>query len=348
MKKIAIISHGASGGGAERVSTILANYLAKKYEVYFYAIHSPGREYYIDEKIKYEYCEVSGKYGFERMIKRSFKLKKFVEKNKIDILINFIYLEGASLLLNNKLKKIYTLRNDPNSFCNKGLPKILRDLIYRNADTIVFQTPDAKAYFGDKIQSHGVIIPNPLKENLPVWNSECHNKEILAVGRLSPQKNFAMLIKAFAEFSKVYPEYKLTICGEGQLKDDLVKLATDLGVVDNISFPGFISNVHERMTKAEIYVSSSDYEGISNSMLEALAIGIPTICTDCPVGGARMFIKTNQNGTLVPVGDDKALSNALIELADNLEKQKKYFIESRKIKEELDVNKICHEWEKLI
>lgn len=348
MKKIAIISHGASGGGSERVATILANYLSKKYEVYFYAIHSPGREYYLDEKIKYEYCDVSGKYGFERMIKRSFKLRKYIKKNGMDIVISFIYLEGTSLLLNNKVKKIYTLRNDPNSFYNSGLPKILRDLVYRNADAVVFQTPDAKSYFGDKVQSHGMIIPNPIKENLPLWNRTEHNKEILAVGRLSPQKNFPMLINAFAEFSKFYPEYQLTICGEGQLKDDLVRLATKLGVVDKINLPGFTSNVHERMTKAEIYVSTSDYEGISNSMLEALAIGIPTICTDCPVGGARMFIKNDSNGYLVGVGDVIALTECLKRLAESNEKQIEFYSKSIEIRQELDVNKICGMWEALI
>lgn len=93
-----------------------------------------------------------------------------------------------------------------------------------------------------------------------------------------------------------------------------------------------------------IHVSSSDYEGISNSMLEALAIGLPCICTDCPVGGAKMVIKNNINGILIPVGDQKALEQKMILLAENDELIEKLSQNAVKIRTKLSISNIADEW----
>ncbi|MBO7387139.1 MAG: glycosyltransferase, partial [Lachnospiraceae bacterium] len=301
--KIAIISHGASGGGSERVATILANYfVSKNHDVFFYAIHSDGREYHLDDRIHYEFCEGGKIRGLKGMINRTFALRRFVKRNKIDTLISFIYEEGISVCGLKSVNRIFSLRNDPNQI--SGFKAKLISHIYEKANSVVFQTEDARAFFGEKIRNHGAVIPNPIKSGLPFWDVNDHNKELIAAGRLSNQKNFKMLINSFAYFSEKHPDYRLTICGEGGLKDSLVAQATELGVADKIAFPGHVTDIHDRMTKAGIYVSSSDFEGISNSMLEAMAVGIPVVCTDCPVGGARMFINDGVNGYLVPVGDD--------------------------------------------
>ncbi len=345
--KIAIISHGASGGGSERVATILANYfVSKNHDVFFYAIHSDGREYYLDDRIHYEFCEGGRIHGLSGMVKRTIALRKYIKKNKIDTLISFIYEEGISVCGIKSVKRIFSLRNDPgqiSSFKAKFIGHI-----YKKASCVVFQTEDAKAFFGKEIQSHGTVIPNPLKSGLPTWDEDNHKKEIIAAGRLSGQKNFKMLINAFASFSRKFPDYTLTICGDGNLKEELLNQASSLGVADKIAFPGHVTDIHDRMTKAGIYVSSSDFEGLSNSMLEAMAIGIPVVCTDCPVGGARMFIKDGVNGFLVPVGDSSAMADKLERLAQDDRLQKTFSVNARELKEELDVSRICEKWERLI
>lgn len=349
LKKIAIIAQGASEGGAERVATLLANYFSEKqYEVYFYAVYSDKREYYLDERIRYQYCSTKAKTGALRMLERSKKVRALIRKHQIDTMISFVYVEGIFLIGSKQTKKIYSLRCDPVNSRDTNLQKKLRDKIYRDADCIVFQTPDERDYFPPAIRNHGVIIPNPVKSGLPYWKIKEHQKEILAAGRLTAQKNFAMLIDGFACFAKTHPDYRLTICGDGELKESLISQARHLGVDDRISFPGFITDIHKRMTEAEIYVSTSDYEGISNSMLEALAIGIPTICTDCPAGGAAMFIRSNENGILIPTKDVAALDKALSALADNPELCQNLSEEAVKIRQILDVEKICRRWEELI
>lgn len=90
-----------------------------------------------------------------------------------------------------------------------------------------------------------------------------------------------------------------------------------------------------------MFVLSSDYEGISNSMIEALAMGIPVISTDCPAGGSRMYIKNNENGILVPVGDKKALAEAMMKLAGNPEFAKQLSVNALKVKEQYALEKIA-------
>lgn len=348
MKRVAVISHSAAGGGAERVATVIANGLCRleQTEVFFCAIHSDKREYFLDDRVSYTFISEEGDSRMARMLSRMKGLRRLLKDNRIDVMISFVYDEGYAAMFMPKLKKIYSLRNDPSRIKRRRMWIIER--LYVHADQVVFQTNDAKAFFGRRIRKHGTVIPNPIEPALPYWQEQDHDREIIAAGRLNSQKNFPMLLRAFAIFHKDYPEYRLTICGDGDDRSKLTQLAGKLGISDSVTFTGHVTDIHERMTRAAMYVSSSDYEGISNSMLEALAIGIPTICTDCPVGGARMFIDSGVNGFLVPVGDHEALAQAMAELAGNTELCRSFSAASQKIREELDAANICEKWRQLI
>ena len=144
---IAIISHSAGGGGAERVAVNLANHLLNENEVFFCAVHSDRREYYLDPKVQYDYIGTE-RGGFRGQLSIAINLRKYIKKNNIEVMISLdISVEGIFLIGNKKLFKIYSLRNDPTKFFNSGLKKILRNLVYWDADKIVFQTPDARDYF---------------------------------------------------------------------------------------------------------------------------------------------------------------------------------------------------------
>lgn len=107
------------------------------------------------------------------------------------------------------------------------------------------------------------------------------------------------------------------------------------------------ADVHERVIKSSMFVSSSDYEGLSNSMLEAMAIGLPTICTDCPCGGARMIIKNGENGLIVPAGDRVALTEAMKKIAMDQQLSRHLSREAQKIRTELSLDNIAERWESL-
>ena len=115
-----------------------------------------------------------------------------------------------------------------------------------------------------------------------------------------------------------------------------------------IELNDFIQNIHSKITDSAMFVSSSDYEGISNSMLEAMGIGLPTVCTDCPCGGAKMMIENDENGILVPVRDKVALYKAMKKIIENPGFAEMISNNATKIKYKLEQNKICELWMNLI
>lgn len=135
---------------------------------------------------------------------------------------------------------------------------------------------------------------------------------------------------------------------KGELKEALVRYAEQLGISEAVKFHGFSSEIHKIMAGSAIYVSSSDYEGISNSMLEALAIGIPAVCTDCPVGGARMYIRDGENGYLIPVGDADVMADRMLALMEDKKLGESFSKESVKIREELTDDRIFGMWKALL
>jgi GalNAc-alpha-(1->4)-GalNAc-alpha-(1->3)-diNAcBac-PP-undecaprenol alpha-1,4-N-acetyl-D-galactosaminyltransferase len=350
MKRIAFVITDLSNGGAERVVSILANYFdSKKYTVKILALNSNEISYPLNTNIQFKYLDVN-KNNLLKPFKRISALRK--ELNDADLVISFLWFINVYTLAANFFKKkkvIISDRSDPaNELNGNRIFEIIRNFFYRLPNKIVFQTPDAKKYYSKFIQQKGVIIPNPISPNLPKWNSKNDSKTIISICRLAEQKNLKMTIDAFAKFTEKFPNYKLVIYGEGPLRSELENYISKLGLSDKISLPGYVNNITDKLVNSSIYVSSSNYEGISNSMLEALGVGVPTIVTDCPVGGARMFVRNNNNGILVNVGDMEQLYEGLIKLASD-EKFANYLsVNARDINIELDQSEICEQWNKLL
>ena len=351
-KKIAILIAHLGNGGAERVSANLANGFTKMgHEVHMVIFHTVPPEYELNARIHMHYLE--GENGEEkRTYVKIARLRRMLAEIQPDDVIELgfaiKYIIMGGIL--NKYNYILSMRNDPIMWNkqSKSAFKYLRNYYFEHAKYVVFQTEDAKAYFRKSIRDKGVVIPNMIKESLPEpFNGE-RDKEIVTFCRLNKQKNISMMLDAFRIFSLSHDGYVLKIYGRGEEEENLKQYAAELGIAEKVKFCGFNSNVHEAIRRSMMYVNSSDYEGISNSMLEALGIGIPSICTDCPPGGARMFIRSNENGILVPVGEASALADAMCTVADDVQLRQKFSHESIKIREELNLNSICKKWEELL
>ena len=135
---------------------------------------------------------------------------------------------------------------------------------------------------------------------------------------------------------------------EGALRKDYEMQIQELGLGGSVKLPGFASNLPEEINKATMYISTSNHEGISNSMLEALGMGVPTIVTDCPVGGAKMFVHTGDNGILIPMNDKKQLVEAMNEIVANRNYARRISLGAVKIRKQLDMSEISKQWLNLI
>lgn len=244
---------------------------------------------------------------------------------------------------------VFSERNDPTRYPLQKAKRIIRDNLFKCADACVFQTTDAKLHFPQKVQSKGVVIPNPVNNNLPDINRKNESKHIVAFGRLSKQKNFPMLIYAFKKLNEIYSDFELDIYGndDGE-KNSLHELIKNLKLENSVHLKGFTNNVFDIMNECVMYVSTSDYEGISNSMLEALAMGVPSICTDCPVGGAREMITNDENGILIPVGDIEALFKAMKKIIEDKKFAEKIGQNAFKIRTQFSADWIATLWIKTI
>lgn len=321
MKKIDIITKAMTSGGAERVIAQLANYFVT-HGICCRIITTDDREvmYPLNEKIKIvPIGKKSGNKVIDRVVRYS-ALRKVVLSDRPDVVLTMpedtgIYVILA--LLGTGIPVYVSERNNPWVMPDVKITRFLRKIAYPFAAGVIFQTEMAKSFFPLRIQKKGVVLPNPVDASrIPAPYEGKREKRFVAVGRLEPQKNFSLLIRAFSEFSKEVPEYKLTIYGEGQERSKLEKLIADLGLQNSIELPGRDKDVLNKINSAAAFILSSDYEGMPNALIEAMCMGMPVISTDCPSGGPRKLITSGENGLLVPVNSLEDLEVALIKIID--------------------------------
>ena len=184
--------------------------------------------------------------------------------------------------------------------------------LYRFATKIVFQTEGARDFFGDAIKKKSVLIPNPVTIPDIQWSYSFAKKTIVSVARLDVRyKRQDLLLKAFSIISSQCHDWKVVFYGDGNDKCVLEQMAKDLNVYDRIIFKGKTDNVHEKIVQDGVFVLTSDTEGIPNALMEAMALGMPVITTDCEPGGARMLVENGYNGLMINRGDIDGLKNAL-------------------------------------
>lgn len=349
-KKVLFVNSSLTAGGSERVMAILANEFANlNYNVSMVLVRNSNKENYsVNKNVEVIRLKYKFKNSFMKIVERVFKLRKLMKKNKYDVIISFTHKINTLVLFSAmglKNSIIVSERCDPKQFSK--LNRQIDNFFYRKAKYIVLQTELVRRDYPNFLQTKMVVIPNPVIENhSQSFQGKIKNK-IVSAGRLVEQKNFSMLIEAFSKIVNKH-DYQLYIYGEGVLRKQLEEKIKDLHLEDKVFLPGYVSNVDDLIKDAKIYVCSSNYEGISNSMLEAMVMGIPTISTDCPVGGSAMMIKDHENGILIPVNDCESLVKAMLEIIEDNDLAHKLSSNSKKIIERLDSKKIVKEWEKLI
>lgn len=175
----------------------------------------------------------------------------------------------------------------------------------------LFQNAYERDYFPQPIRDRSILADNPLMEGLPDIYAGKREPIIVSAGRYDEQKNFELLIRAFAKFHRNNPGYQLHIYGRGHMEPVYREEIRACGMTGHVHLLPFAIDIHERIRSAAVFVQSSDYEGVSNMLLEAIALGLPVISTDCPAYGARDFIESGCHGLLTPMGDEDRLAEAM-------------------------------------
>lgn len=276
--------------------------------------------------------------------------REYMKKHKGATAFGFLIRSNIAMIMAAKgtdVKTVFCERNNP---VRPDVPENimkLRDKFCKKCNEAVFQTYEQKDYY-TKIKGKKVVIPNAIKDKLPERFEGDRRCEIVNFCRLSKQKNLPLLIDAFEMILKDYPYYTLRIYGKGEEKDNLIKYINDKNLQENVFINDFAEDIHERIKDAKMFVSTSDFEGLSNTMIEAMAIGLPCVCTDCDGGGARMMINDHENGLLVPKGDLNAVYSAMKEIVDNNDLSEKLSINATKVKDDLEASKITKKWNEMI
>jgi len=348
--KIAVIAWSLSSGGIERVASVLTNRMIDdNHEVSIITLsdNKEGVELYND-KIKMIHLSSGFNNRVIRPMSKILELRRYIKKKKYDVLIPLSFGIVITTIIARGFSKVKTIgseRTDPSKEPNSRIMKLLRNIAYSRTSKMIFQTDEAKNYFSKKVQQKGVVIPNPIHDNLPIRDSRLSREKIMVnFCRLVPQKNLFLLIDSFFDFCVDYPEYKLVIYGRGPLEKELRDYINKIGLAEKIEIYDFTTEIHLKIINCAMFVSSSDYEGISNSMLEAMALGIPTISTDCPVGGARLVIENMENGILTTVGSRKELTDAMKYVVNNPVEAEIMANRAIEIRNQLSSSNIVQRW----
>ena len=361
--RLTFIIHTVGAGGAERVLSYLANFWDQKgWEITVLSFDDGSEPPFYDLHPSVHHIPL-GLYKKSRnpfirlknIIDRTLILRRAIKKSRPQAVISFIDRNNVRTLLSTfglKIPVIVSERNHP--FCEK-IPKIwdlLRGWLYRRATAVIVLAPSAIPYFPRKIQKRSKVIPNPVvipKNNLEQTDkkSNKNNKIVIAMGRLTPQKGFDLLLEAFAKVSNKHLDWSLVIWGEGLERPALEELRDKLGLHDRVHFPGITKKPHEEFRKADLFVLSSRYEGFSNVLCEAMASGLPVISFNCPTSPSEI-IRDGIDGVLVPPGNIAQFSTKIDCLMGNPAERKRLAERAPEVTDRFGLNKVIGMWEMVI
>ena len=359
MRKILFYINNRKRGGAQRVMVELANYLADNhlYSVIFVEqFYSEDGDYRLNTAVKEIVLETpESKKGLSKQLDRIQRLNRLCKEIKPDIIISFLNVPNLIALAVGKKQKIpviISIRSDPKHDHSRVLHVLMRR-IYPWAAGWVFQTEEAENYFKKWIKGKKDIIVNPLSavvaeeiEHGKITGENSQN--IVTAGRLSREKRQDMLINAYYSIADRHNDTKLVIYGEGPEKANLERLIEKLNLEGRVILAGATENIIEKIRSARLFVFSSAYEGMPNALIEAMAVGLPVISTDCPCGGPAMLIENNVNGILVPVDNETELAKQIDVLLTDEKYARKLGERAKNITAICKMESVAEQWCKMI
>lgn len=326
-KRIVLVIGGLGGGGAERVLVDFANYLISVgRDVALLTIMSGGEEVYeLDGRVTRLRVDIrrDSKNLAEaaiREVRGLRQVRSIILRFRPDVVVSFIDLvnvRSVAALMLSSVPVVVSERTHPGHANLGRLWSFLRRLSYLKAAAVVVQTRDGADWIRTNIGGKRLhVIPNAVRLTAfdPVKFDMTQPKSIVGLGRLSREKGFDMLIRAFALSGVAAMGWRLVIAGDGPARAELEALAEDMGLASQISLPGYVKDAAALLRGAEIFALSSRFEGFPNALIEAMQLGRPVVSFDCP-SGPRDLVVDGDNGILLPPQDVGALAEAIRSLA---------------------------------
>ena len=357
MQKIAFHLNSLQQGGAERVVSNLANRFAKEgYEVVIATEWYGTDEFALDQKVRRVHVgltkEDEDRSRISKMLRRIWYLRRFMKKEKPDVVVAFtrgVLYRALAAGIGTGIPVVISVRTDPVGHYDKKADKLRIPLLFPHAAGCVFQTEGAKAFFAPYLQENSRIILNPLNPKyVGVPEPAVRTKNVVQSGRLVDFKNQPMLIRAFLKVHEKHPDYTLKIYGPDSkdgTKEILESIIHENHAEDFVKLMGGSNTLEKDLADAALYAFSSDWEGLPNALMEAMALGLPVVSTDCPCGGPKTLIEDGVNGLLVPIMDEKAMTDGILRLIEDRELAERLGREARKISERANEDAVFEQWQ---
>lgn len=367
MRKILFFLHSLSAGGAERVTASLANHWARRgWSVTVVTITDASRDFYaLDPRIQRIPLDMAAdsRHVAEAIwhnLRRIRALAKVLSQEKPDVAVAMMATANVSLALAGRLTGTRTIGSErvhPPTLALGRVWEKLREKTYPLLDGMVAQTEGSADWLREHAPTERIhVIPNPVNYPLEVQGPRIVPTKhldkgsarlvLLAVGRLEKQKGFDRLLAGFASIADQHPNWSLVILGQGSLHEALLRQAAELGVRDRVALPGVVGNVGEWFEAADLYALISRFEGFPNTLLEALAHGVPSVAVDCETG-PREIVRHEVDGLLVPQDDPDTLAAALDRLMEDAELRARFSERAVEARERFAVERVAREWEQM-
>jgi glycosyltransferase involved in cell wall biosynthesis len=234
-------------------------------------------------------------------------------------------------------------RTDPRFEDVDPVVAAVRRIVYRSSRVVVAQTDDVAEWLRRATRASVSVIPNPVRHELlnrAGWRPG--GRTVVSIGRLNRAKGYEVLIDAFERFAGNRPDWTLVIHGEGELRQELAARIAASRVPERVRMPGVTNDPEGALVGAGMFVSSSRWEGFPNVLLEAMALGVPTIATRVPSAHALIADGTAMS---VPVDDVGAMADAIAAVAGDDALAKRLSTQGRTVARQFDLDTIGDRWD---
>lgn len=345
--KILFVISSLNGGGAERVLSLLANEFENRNNEVVIITRVKGIAYKLNENI---ICKsIFNEYSMTNIekVKFYFKMIKIIKEEKPDIIISFMKGMNRKSILISRFLNIPIIVSEHINY--KGgmnlITWIERRWIYKLADAVILLTKYDYNMFYKKFLNNAKVIQNPVSFQ-PLNKLKKKEKTIVASGNLNrwQHKGFDNLLIIFSEVSKVHPDWKLNIAGEGKEgKEYLIDICKDLNILDKVHFLGFCDNLSDILASSSVFVLSSRFEGFPMVLIEAMSQGCACVSYDC-ISGPSEIITNNIDGILIEDQNIEKMKQSIIQIIQNEETRERLSIEATKSVGKLSITNIADEW----